>query len=88
VHGDTAADRNGKKPLPLSFPSAMDLLPFKVKAEVKFILEKTVKSQRRSRGIVPLFLGPRRRMGWVVSVTPRPLYPQERDPVPTTEETG
>jgi len=77
-----------RKPLPLSFPSAIDLLPFKVKTEVKFILEKTVKSQRRSRGIAPLFLEPRRRMGWVVNVTPRALYPRERDPIPTTEEAG
>jgi hypothetical protein len=30
----------GGKPLPLSFPSAIDLLLLKVKAEVKFILEK------------------------------------------------
>jgi hypothetical protein len=28
------------KPLPLSFPSAMDLLLFKVKAKVKFLLKK------------------------------------------------
>jgi len=25
-------------------------------------------------------------MGWVVSVTPRPLYPRERDQIPTVQE--
>ena len=27
-------------------------------------------------------------MGWVVNVTPRPLYPQERDTVPIVQEAG
>jgi hypothetical protein len=27
-------------------------------------------------------------MGWVVNTTPRPLYPQERDPVPIEQEAG
>jgi hypothetical protein len=27
-------------------------------------------------------------MGWVVSSTPRPLYPRERDPVPIVYEAG
>ena len=27
-------------------------------------------------------------MGWVVNATPRPLYPQERDPVPIVQEAG
>jgi hypothetical protein len=31
-------------------------------------------------------LGTRRR--WVVNLTPRPLYPQERTPVPTEQKTG
>ena len=31
-------------------------------------------------------LGPRWR--WMVNATPRPLYPQERDPVPTVQEAG
>jgi hypothetical protein len=46
---DTAADRRRK------VSTAMDLLLFKVKKEVKFILENTVKSHRGSRGIAPLF---------------------------------
>jgi hypothetical protein len=28
------------------------------------------------------------RWGWVVNVTPRPLYPLERDPVPIVQEAG
>ena len=27
-------------------------------------------------------------MGWMVSATPRPLYPRERDPVPIVQEAG
>jgi len=27
-------------------------------------------------------------MGWVVNVTPLPLYPRERDPVPILQEAG
>ena len=27
-------------------------------------------------------------MGWVVNATPRPLYPQEKDPVPIVYEAG
>jgi hypothetical protein len=27
-------------------------------------------------------------MGWVVNATPRPLYPRERDLVPTAQEAG
>jgi hypothetical protein len=27
-------------------------------------------------------------MGWVVNATPRPLYPQERDPVSIVQEAG
>ena len=37
-----------------------------------------MKAQRWSRGIVILFLWPRRYMGWVVNATPQPLYPRER----------
>jgi len=28
------------------------------------------------------------RWGWVVNATPRPLYPPQRDPVPTVREAG
>jgi len=28
------------------------------------------------------------RRRWVVNITPRPLYPRERDPVPLVEEAG
>ena len=27
-------------------------------------------------------------MGWVVTTTPRPLYPREGDPLPLAQETG
>jgi hypothetical protein len=44
--------------------------------KVKFTLEQAAKAQKGSRGIAVLFnLGAR--WGWVVSATPRPLYPQE-----------
>jgi hypothetical protein len=45
------------------------------KGRGKFTLEQGMKAQRGSRGVVVLFLQPRRKMGWVVSATPRPLYP-------------
>jgi hypothetical protein len=52
------------------------------KVKVKIIIEQAMKAQRGSRGIAPLFnLGAR--WGWVVNATPWPLYPQERDPIPT-----
>jgi hypothetical protein len=35
-------------------------------------------TQRVSRGIALLFLNLGTRRGWVVSTTPRPLYPRER----------
>jgi len=50
-----------------------------VKVKVKFTLEQAMNAHRGSRGIALLFLltsvldG-----GWVVSATPRPLYPWER----------
>jgi hypothetical protein len=37
-----------------------------------------MKAQRRSRGIAVLILDPGVSWGWVVSTTPRPLYPRER----------
>jgi preprotein translocase subunit SecG len=45
---------------------------------LKFTLEQATKAQRGSRGLALLFLQPRRYMGWVVSTTPRSLYPRER----------
>jgi hypothetical protein len=44
--------------------------------KVKFMLEQAAKTQRGSRGIAVLF-NLVARWGWVVSATPRPLYPQE-----------
>jgi hypothetical protein len=37
-----------------------------------------MKAQRGSRGIAILILDPGASWGWVVSTTPRPLYPGER----------
>jgi hypothetical protein len=53
-----------------------------VKVQVKFILEEATKTLRGSRGVALISLYPRRKMGWVVNATPRPLYPREREPVP------
>jgi hypothetical protein len=53
-----------------------------VKVKVKFTLEEATNAQKGSRGRALLFnLGAR--WGWVVNTTPRPLYPRERDSVPT-----
>ena len=55
--------------------------------KVKVTLKQAVKAQR---GEVELQLyyffdhGPR--WGWVDNATPRPLYPQERDPLPIIQE--
>jgi hypothetical protein len=53
----------------------------KVIVKVKFALKQAMKAQRGSRGIALLFFNLGARCGWVVNVTPRPLYPWERDPV-------
>jgi hypothetical protein len=52
----------------------------KVKVEVKFTLEQATKARGGSRVIAVLFnFGAR--WGWVVNVTPPPLYPRDIDPV-------
>ena len=50
----------------------------KGKVKVKFTPEHVTKTQRGSKCMVLLFLGPRRYMGWMVNATPRPLYPRDR----------
>jgi hypothetical protein len=46
-----------------------------------------MKTRRASRDVAVLLnLGSR--WGPVVSATPRPFYPQERDPVPVVQEAG
>ena len=53
---------------------------------MKFTPEEAVKTQR-GRTDVPLsinYLGAT--LGSIVSATPRPLYPRERDPVPVVKE--
>ena len=47
-----------------------------------------MKARRWSRTIAVVFLYPLRQMGWVANATPRPLYPQERGPVPILHEAG
>jgi len=43
---------------------------------------------RGSRSITVLFLDHGNRRGWVVSVTPRPLFTPEKDTVPIVQEAG
>jgi hypothetical protein len=50
----------------------------KVKVKVKFTLYRPPRAERGSGGIALLFLDLDARRGWVVSTTPRPLYPRER----------
>jgi hypothetical protein len=45
-----------------------------------------MKAQRVGRGIAPPVHNCGTRRGWVVSDTPQPLHPQERDPVPIVQE--
>jgi hypothetical protein len=55
------------------------------KVRVKVSYNRPQRAQRGSRGIALLMLDLGARRGWVVSATPRPLYPQER---PGTHCTG
>jgi hypothetical protein len=57
----------------------------KVKVKVKYSRYRPEQAQRVERGIALSFLDPGARRGWVVSTTPRPLYPRER---PGTHYTG
>ena len=45
-----------------------------------------MKAQRGSRGLALLILDPDASWGWVVSTTPRLLYPREREPIPILQE--
>ena len=45
-------------------------------------------AHRGSRGIALFFLDHGTRRGWGVSVTPRPLFTTEKDPVPIVHEAG
>jgi len=45
-------------------------------------------AHRRSRGIAVLFLDHGTKRGWVVNVTPRPLFTPVKDPVPIVQEAG
>jgi hypothetical protein len=56
------------------------------KVKVKFVLEHAMKAQRGSRVYLYSFFNLGARWGWVVKVTPRPLYTRKRDPVPNCTE--
>ena len=49
--------------------------------ELKAVPLQTRQAHRGGRGIVPPSNDPNARRGWVVSATPLPLYPKERDRV-------
>ena len=53
-----------------------------------FALEQATKAQGESTDVGLLFLQPRRWMAWVLTSTPRPLHPRERQPVFISLETG
>jgi hypothetical protein len=57
----------------------------RVTIKVKFALQQATNAMRGSRGIALLILDLGARRGWVVSTTPRPLYPRERPGTQYTE---
>ena len=59
-----------------------------IKVKVKLFLEQDTKAQRESRCIALLFLQPSARWGWVVSTTPRPLYPRGKTRYPLYRRLG
>jgi hypothetical protein len=61
--------------------NVLNVLFSKSLSKVKFALLQDSKAWRGSRGIALLFLDLGARKAWVVSTTPRPLYPG-KDPVP------
>ena len=56
--------------------------------KVKSALQQAMKAENGVEVQLYSFLDHGVRWGWVASVTPRPLYPQERDPVPILQEAG
>jgi hypothetical protein len=64
------------------------------KVKVKWTLVQALRlctgcmAHRRSRGIALPFHNHSTRGGWVVSVTPRPLFTPGKDPVPIIQEAG
>jgi hypothetical protein len=47
-----------------------------------------MKTYRGNRGRAPLILNLGTSWRWVVNITPQPLYPPERDPIPILQEAG
>ena len=58
------------------------------KLKLKFALSYDTKAQRGVEVQLRSFFNLEARCGWVVNATPRPLYRQERDPVPILYEAG
>jgi hypothetical protein len=56
------------------------------KVKVKVPCNRPRRAERRDRGIAVLILDHSAGRGWVVSTTPRPLYPQERPGIHFTED--
>jgi hypothetical protein len=59
-----------------------------VKVNVMLTIEQAMQAQRESWGIIVPFFNFGTRWRWVVNAMPQPLYPRERDLVPTIQEAG
>jgi hypothetical protein len=64
------------------------LLEVKVKVKLTRYMPSRHRGENGGRNIALSILDTGDRMEWVDSATPRPLYPRERDPVPTVQEAG
>jgi hypothetical protein len=54
----------------------------------KFVSVQTIKAYRGRRSIAPFILNLDARWRRVINITPRPLYPHDRTPVPTGRRLG
>jgi hypothetical protein len=87
-----------KQTLEYSFWHLLPFLKFPIKTEdpssyLKEFRDQVVpvrdmKAYKGSRGMAPLIFNIGARWRWVVSITPRPLWPWEGSPVPTEQEAG
>jgi hypothetical protein len=62
--------------------------PTHCRANQIYIEQLTMDNIRNCNHLFYSFFNLGARWRWVVKATPRPLYPQERDPVPIVQETG
>ena len=79
THVCVVGRKNRKARLDADLPEHYQCVPlctrmYSYKSQVKFALEQVMKAQKGSRGTA--------RWGWVVTLTPRPRYPRERDLIP------